>query len=144
MGKSKPEHRAEYRAWINMRSRCYTPSSTGYELYGGRGISVCADWNTSFAAFLRDMGHRPSPQHSLDRIDTNGNYEPENCRWATHKTQSRNVRSNRIVLISGRGATLAEAVESSGLPYNTVLYRIRRGWSDEQALNLPRRQGRRP
>lgn len=124
----------EYRHWINMRSRCNTPSSTGFENYGGRGIRVCKEWDQSFERFLEDMGRRPSPSHSVDRIDTNGNYEPGNCRWATHKTQCRNLRSNRMVPMGGKLVTLAEAAESTGIKSNTLLYRLRRGWSPKDAL----------
>jgi len=135
----------EYRAWINMKSRCNTPSSSHYEEYGGRGIRVCIEWETSFPAFLAAMGARPTADHSLDRIDTNGNYEPGNCRWATRKEQQRNLRTNRIVVTQDRGEeTLAEAAERSGAKYNTVLYRLKRGWSLQQALSLAPQRGRRP
>lgn len=82
----------EYRSWTAMKSRCNNPNATKYELWGGRGIEVCARWDASFEAFLEDMGRRPSPRHSLDRINSNGNYEPGNCRWATPEEQNRNRR----------------------------------------------------
>ena len=75
-----------------MKRRCYTPTSGGYSIYGGRGIRVCDRWRNSFEAFYADMGPRPSAKHSLDRIDVDGNYEPGNCRWATHGEQSWNRR----------------------------------------------------
>lgn len=134
----------EYRTWINMKSRCNTPSSTGFENYGGRGIRVHPEWEASFAAFIRDMGMRPSRAHSLDRIDVNGNYEPANCRWATKTVQSRNMRSNKVVAIAGAEITLVEAVERTGLLYNTVLYRLKRGWRLEDALRAPPHKGVRP
>jgi len=137
-------HAPEYRAWINMKSRCYTSSSTHYEQYGGRGISVCERWINSYAAFLNDMGPRPTPNHSLDRICPNGNYEPDNCRWATRTEQQRNIRTNRMVSIFGVSTTLAEAAERAGKKQNTVLYRLKRGWSPEQALSLPSQRGRKP
>lgn len=140
----KPTSTREYRTWINMKSRCYTPTSTGYKDYGGRGIKVCERWLHSFGAFLEDMGPRPSPEHSIDRIDCDGDYEPSNCRWATRTEQARNFRANRIVEAFGRSMTLAEAAEQSGLPYNTVLYRLKRGWTLDQALTLPQQQGARP
>lgn len=80
-----------YPTWRGMRARCYNKGSTGYARYGGRGIKVCGRWN-DFEAFLKDMGDPPSDQHSLDRIDVNGDYTPENCRWASWSLQMHNRR----------------------------------------------------
>lgn len=134
----------EYRAWINMRSRCNNPNTPFFDRYGGRGIKVCPEWEASYETFLRDMGRRPSPQHSLDRIDVNGDYKASNCRWATASEQCRNLTTNRFVEVGGIQMTLAEAAERSGRRYNTVLYRLKRGWSVEQALRLPLQKGVRP
>lgn len=136
--------RPEYRHWINMISRCENPNTPGFEHYGGRGIRVCDQWRASFEVFFADVGPKPSPGHSVDRIEVNGNYEPGNCRWALPKTQCRNTRSNRIVIVDGRKLTLAEAVEKSPVPYNTVLYRLKRGWQIDDALRLPAKKGYRP
>ncbi len=84
---------AEYACWIGMRRRCYVPTDRSFDLYGGRGITVCDQWRASFANFLADMGPRPSPKHSIDRINNDGNYEPDNCRWATASQQVSNRRS---------------------------------------------------
>jgi hypothetical protein len=93
-GNNRKSHSTpEYSAWQSMITRCERPKSRGYENYGGRGISVCKEWRESFERFFWDMGIRPSDSHSLDRIDSNGNYEPSNCRWATKTEQSRNVRA---------------------------------------------------
>lgn len=88
----KPEM-PERKVWRAMIFRCHNPKSNGYKHYGARGIKVCTEWRKSFAAFLNDVGRRPSPEHSIDRIDNSGDYEPSNCRWATLTQQARNTRA---------------------------------------------------
>lgn len=92
---------SEYRTWTDMKTRCLNPNSTGYENYGGRGIQICQQWIESFEVFLKDMGEKPSPDHSIDRIDNDGNYEPRNCRWATAAEQIRNRRTSVALTING-------------------------------------------
>ncbi len=89
---SKQEKRSNYQAWASMKQRCNNPNHMSYENYGGRGITVCDKWNLSYKDFLADMGYRPTTTHSLDRINNNGNYTPENCRWATLEQQRENKR----------------------------------------------------
>ena len=81
--------------WQGMINRCNNPNATGYKYYGGRGITVCDRWLNSYKAFEKDMGLKPSRNHSIDRIDNNGNYEPSNCRWATWEQQNNNKRNKK-------------------------------------------------
>ena len=99
-GESRGNWTPEYRAWRAMLDRCNQTGHSSYKYYGARGIKVCERWKASFANFVTDLGRKPSPKHSLDRIDVNGNYEPTNCRWATAIEQRRNRRdSNAIVAV---------------------------------------------
>lgn len=116
----------EYIAYSSMKQRCINPADTNFLHYGGRGIVVCDRWMESFENFLSDMGLRP-PGGTIDRIDNNGPYSPENCRWATQKTQARNQRSNRIIEFRGARMPLSAAAELAGLNYNTAYYRWKRG-----------------
>ncbi len=127
----------EYYTWRAMRRRCLSPKHQHYDLYGGRGIKVCARWSNDFLAFLTDMGPRPSPQHSIDRIDVNGNYEPSNCRWATHKEQSRNKRDNVLLRCGDIIGTLAEWSEVCGVPDELIQQRVQSGWSSIDAVLRP-------
>jgi hypothetical protein len=87
---------AEYRCWNTMKERCFNKNKKAYKNYGARGIIVCDRWSNSFLNFLEDMGKKPSSQHSIDRIDNNGNYEPSNCRWATLHEQAINKRNKSL------------------------------------------------
>ncbi|MDB5607739.1 MAG: hypothetical protein JWP25_4639 [Bradyrhizobium sp.] len=126
----------EYKNWCGMRARCLCPTNADYANYGGRGITICPTWE-DFQTFLRDMGPRPSPKHSLDRRDNAGNYEPANCRWAVPVEQSNNRRSNRIVVWNGIPQTLAELVRAQGASYTRTMNRLRRGWTLEAAVKTP-------
>lgn len=126
----------EYEAWSNMLARCENPKATHFEFYGGRGIMVCKDWH-DFALFIADMGPKPTPKHSLDRINVNGNYEPTNCRWATPHEQMRNTRRNRFVTHNGETLTLAEWAERLGTSGTVIGLRLRHGWSEEKAVTEP-------
>jgi len=105
---------AEHRTWVSMRNRCISPTAAAYHDYGGRGIKVCERWN-SFEAFSADMGPRPSPAHSIDRINNDGDYEPENCRWTTNVEQMRNRRRTRYVRHNGMVATIPEMAGALGI-----------------------------
>lgn len=124
-----------YLAWQMMKYRCLNPNCHAYALYGGRGITVCEQW-MQFDGFLRDMGESPDG-YSLDRIDVNGNYEPGNVRWATVIQQARNRRNNNLLQFNGETLTIAEWSEITGLGWETIKSRIKRGWSVGDALTLP-------
>lgn len=126
----------EYEIWRGMIRRCYSPSAHGYGLYGGRGISVCDEWK-SFDNFYLDMGPRLSSELTLDRVDTNGNYCPVNCRWATWKDQNRNKRNNRILHYDGKRMCVHEWAEVVGINPITLGSRLDHGWPIERALTEP-------
>jgi hypothetical protein len=119
-----------------MRFRC-SPAATGDErrLYYARGIRVCARWQ-AFEAFLEDMGESPDGL-TIDRIDGSRGYEPGNCRWATYVEQANNVCSNVRLSLNGKTQTLAEWAREIGINHNTLVYRVRRGWSPERAIGQP-------
>lgn len=128
----------EYNNWVAMKSRCTNPNNQDYALYGGRGIQVCERWLHSFENFLADMGHRPRPRSTVERIDLNGHYCPENCRWASQREQTRNKSNNHRIEFRGESLTIAEWSERLGLPQRMIQDRIvRYGWSVEDALTTP-------
>jgi hypothetical protein len=114
----------EYQTWMAMRGRCLNPNDPSYERYGGRGITIV--WE-SFESFLHDMGYRPSLAHSIDRIDVNGPYSKENCRWSTPQEQARNRRNTIMVVFQGKKMSLSEAADLLGIPRDTARYRYYRG-----------------
>ena len=122
-----------YAIWRTMTQRCYDPNSHAYNRYGGRGIKICDKWK-SFEGFYEDMGDKPEGL-SLERIDNNGNYEPANVVWATHKTQSNNRRSNVVLEFQGRKQTMQQWADESGLKIQTIWARLHRGWTIERAIS---------
>jgi hypothetical protein len=118
------QYRAEYGIWSAMLRRCLNPNCPEFKNYGGRGIGVCKRWR-KFENFLFDMGDRP-PGMTLDRIENDGDYTPDNCRWTSRQQQMRNTRLNRVGLL--------EAIEKTGLKYGTVMSRIHRGWPQDKWL----------
>ncbi len=111
----------EYNSWLSMNARCNNVSMHAYSDYGGRGIKICDRWSgdNGFVNFYADMGNKPTPKHTLDRINNNGNYEPSNCRWGTAKQQSRNRRSNHIIEYNGESFCIGEWREIFGLKSST-------------------------
>ena len=113
---------------------CIRDRSNSWHRYGARGITVCERWRNSFDAFVEDIGPRPSPKHSVDRIGGTKNYEPDNCKWSNPTEQARNMASNHHVTINGVNMTIAEAAEDAGLKYLTVFMRLKRGATPEEAI----------
>ena len=120
-----------------MNRRCGNPKDAAYRHYGGRGITVCDRWRDSFDAFIADMGKRPSRTHSIDRIDNDRGYSPENCRWATRAQQARNKRSSRYLTVGDRTMVAVDWSRETGLSISTITGRLKRGWSPERAISTP-------
>lgn len=127
----------EYQTWVRIRSRCDNPKHHKLPHYGGRGISVCAEWASDYRRFLADMGQRPSPTHSIERLDVNGNYEKSNCIWGTDKEQRRNRTDTVWVEYQGVRMKLADLVEDLGLSPTTIAGRLRIGWDLDRAITTP-------
>lgn len=125
----------EYKVWSGIIQRCENPNNNRYDDWGGRGIKMCEEWRTSFDNFLRDMGNRPSPKHQIDRIDNDGDYSPENCKWSDLYEQSHNTRRNRWVEYDGRKQTIDQWALELGLKYRTLHARlVDYHWPIERAL----------
>lgn len=138
----KPTHNGsrtrEYVIWVSMKQRCSNPKVYAYHRYGGRGIKVCDRWLESFPNFLMDMGKAPSPEHSLDRIDNDKNYEPNNCKWSTRKEQSNNRVNTKRITLKGVTKRIDEWSQELSITTNTLRSRINRSkWNDEMALMTP-------
>lgn len=125
-----------YQTWSNMKKRCYNVACKDFPQYGGRGIKVCKRWRDSFQAFFYDMGERPKGL-TLDRINNNGDYAPENCRWATTREQSLNTSRNVCVTIGSKTHTITQWCEILGLDKGVIFSRHHRGWSPYKALTTP-------
>lgn len=134
-----------YGTWQAMIRRCYDPKHKYFKLYGGRGITICDRWNRekggTFKNFLVDMGERPIGK-TIDRWpNKNGNYEPGNCRWATHKEQCNNQKTNHLVIYNGENLTISQLAEKTGARIHVLYRRIsQKGWSVEKALSTPIRK----
>lgn len=138
-GRARGTHREtnktkEYKTWAEMKFRCLNKTSTSYHHYGGRGITVCVRWIESYENFLADMGRAPTKDHSIDRINVNGNYEPSNCKWSTDCEQANNRRNSRLITLYGSTKTLAQWCHKLGVNYNTMSTRIYRGWKHSEAI----------
>lgn len=133
-------HTPTYSSWANMLERCYNPNCMSYSNYGGRGIFVCDRWRNEngFLNFLADMGERPGSDYSPDRINTNGNYEPDNCEWKTCKEQQRNRTNNLNIEYNGKTQCLAAWAEELNIKYQTLYTRLSKNWSIEKTFTYKR------
>lgn len=125
----------EYKCWMGMIQRCTNKNTPFFKWYGGRGISVCERWRSSFIDFFADMGESPTKKHSLGRIDNDGNYEPGNVEWQDMRTQSLNKRSNHYIEHKGERLTITQWATKLGLNYITIINRLQRGKTLEQAFS---------
>ena len=144
-GKVRP-YRGEdpnWRRWNDMVRRCTIPKCKAYKNYGARGIKVCKSWLNSFDQFMRDMGESPPGHHEIDRKDNNGDYIPDNCRWATHYIQSRNRRQTRMITHAGKTQCMGDWADELGMGRSVLRSRLKYGWTVAEALTIgTHRKGR--
>lgn len=126
-GRTKETVPPEYRVWRGIKSRCLNPNHNSFSHYGGRGITISEAWVNDYEAFFLHVGPRPSPLHSIERIDNEGGYHPGNVRWATATEQGANKRNNRVLTINGTPMNIAEASRILGVKYGTLWYRLENG-----------------
>jgi hypothetical protein len=124
----------EYYVWQAMIQRCTNKKNPNYRKYGSRGITVCDRWRNSFQNFLDDMGRRDTPHHSIERIDNDGGYNPSNCKWATTSQQANNTRWNKRITVDGTTRTISEWSKENSIAQNTIVTRLRLGWSEHRAV----------
>lgn len=126
-----------HRTWANMIQRCTNPNNTSYHRYGGRGIKVCKRWR-NFLLFIEDVGVKPTPNHTLERKNNDKGYCPENVRWATFKEQHSNREDSRFLTLGSKCLSLPEWSALTGLPQHCIRSRLKRGWSEIEALCIPK------
>jgi hypothetical protein len=142
-GMSGKSRSREFNCWTGMRSRCSDKKNAKYPNYGGRGIKVCERWANSFSNFYEDVGPSPSARHSIDRIDVNGDYCPENCRWATPAQQADNKTNTIRLTCDGVTRTATEWARIFGVSRMTIIARIKKyGWDTDKAIKTPVTKGR--
>ncbi len=128
---------SEYNIWTKMRARCNNPTNNQFHNYGGKGITVCERWLNSFAHFFADMGPKPTPTHSIDRIDNKLGYFKDNCRWATPKQQAGNTSQNVWLELNGERMIVADWAIRLGVNSFLIYTRLRRGWTVDRTLTTP-------
>lgn len=127
-----------FKIYFGIKQRCYNPKMSKFKVYGGRGIKICAEWLNDFKAFYNwSMSHGYAENLSIDRIDVNGNYEPNNCRWVDMKTQQRNRTNNHLLTYNNKTCTINEWAEILNIKRETLKTRLHLGWSIEKALTTP-------
>jgi len=124
-------HTSEFNTWMNIKDRCFNPKNSHYHSYGGRGIKVCPRWLDSFSNFLEDMGLKPTPSHSIDRENNDGDYEPSNCRWATTYQQVRNRQNNRWVRYNGENLIISDWARRFNTTTAKICYYLKKGHNME-------------
>lgn len=127
-----------YNTWRTMINRCHNKSYPSYCNYGARGIKVCDKWRYNFYQFILDMGERPSDKHQINRIDNNGDYTSDNCEWTTRKRNTLNRRSNKFITYKGETLTHSEWAARLGLHRSAIGVRLRKGWTEEEAVSTPK------
>lgn len=134
-GHAKANNRSpEWEAWKHMKSRCYNPNDEKYKNYGARGIIVCDEWKNSFQQFLCDMGIRPSIQHSIERDNVNGNYEPKNCRWVHYKEQYRNKTNTVHLIVNGKATYQSEFARMLKVDNKTIRTHLKSGKTPDEIV----------
>lgn len=128
-----------YRTWCDIRRRCYDPKNSRYHNYGGRGIKVCERWLENFENFYEDMGDKPGPEYSIDRIDVNGDYCKENCKWSTDKEQANNKTNNRYLIFNSEKLTITEFSKRINISQNTIRKYLSLGWTTEEISTKKRK-----
>ena len=145
-GENKIKERKLHEVFLSIKKRCNNPRSNAYKNYGGRGIKVCDEWGDRkfgyrrFEKWALENGYKQGL--SIDRIDVNGNYCPENCRWVDWKTQCNNKRVNRYFFVNGEKLTIAQIADKFGIDYALIKCRVRRGWSIDDALRVQKQKSR--
>lgn len=135
-GKSGGKPERLYRIWSGIRRRCYEETLDAYKYYGSRGITVCDDWKNDYSKFREwSLNNGYKDNLSIDRIDVNGNYSPENCRWIDAKTQANNRRNNVCITYHGKTQTVAQWAEETGMPYRRIEYRLKAGWEVQKIFD---------
>ena len=130
----------EYQTWARMIARCQNFTNSDFKDYGGRGIDICQEWRNDFMAFFNYIGKRPSPEHSVDRINNDGNYEPGNVKWSLPTQQANNKRYNRLITINNTTMNVTEWAQKIGINPRTIFSRLQRNWPPEKAVLHPIRK----
>jgi len=125
----------EYRIWYAMNNRCYNARNTHYGYYGGRGITVCKGWRESFDAFWEDVGPKPFPEATIDRIDNSRGYEPGNCKWSTRREQALNTRLTKMLTYRGETMCQSDWARKLGIAYQTLNWRIKQRWPEDRIFS---------